>query len=292
MNKVYAYARISTKKQNIERQNRNILELYPNATLINETFTGTTNDRKEWNKLFKSVKQGDTIVFDSVSRMSRNAKDGISDYMNLFDRGIELVFIKEPHINTSVFKQQLENAKLGMTDNKIVNAVLEGVEKALMLLAEQQIEIAFEQAEKEVKDLSQRTIEGLITAKAKGNIGGRRTGSKVETKKYKDNKAKIIKLSKSFNGTLKDSEVLELLDIDRTTYYRYKKQIKAELEGKEETEKTEGFKKVCSSCKVEKQSTEFYNNKKTKDGKSYCCKECQNKRSEENRVKNLMERGW
>ena len=82
------------------------------------------------------------IIFDSVSRMSRNAEDGVKDYMDLFDRGVELVFIKEPHINTSVYKQQLDHAKLGMTDNDVVNAVLEGVTKALKLLAKQQIEIA------------------------------------------------------------------------------------------------------------------------------------------------------
>lgn len=229
---IYGYARISTNKQNIDRQNRNILKLHPGAKIINETYTGTTTDRKEWTKLFKNVKQGDMIVFDSVSRMSRNAEDGVKDYMDLFDRGVELVFIKEPHINTSVYKQQLDNAKLGMTDNEVVNAVLEGVNKALKLLAQQQIEIAFQQSEKEVMDLKQRTVEGIITAKANGKVGGRPIGSKIETKKAVGNKGKIIKLSKSFNGTLSDKEVLELLDIDRTTYYRYKKQIKAESEMK------------------------------------------------------------
>ena len=229
---IYGYARISTNKQNIDRQNRNILKLHPGAKLINETYTGTTIDRKEWTKLFKNVKQGDMIIFDSVSRMSRNAEDGVKDYMDLFDRGVELVFIKEPHINTSVYKQQLDHAKLGMTDNDVVNAVLEGVTKALKLLAKQQIEIAFKQSEKEVQDLKQRTIEGIITAKAKGKVIGRAIGSKIETKKAIENKAKIIKLSKSFNGTLKDSEVLELLSIDRTTYYRYKKQIREDLEVK------------------------------------------------------------
>lgn len=227
---IYGYARISTNKQNIERQNRNILASYPNAKLIKETYTGTTTDRKEWTKLVKSIKPNDTIVFDSVSRMSRNAEEGIKQYMELFDRGVNLVFLKEPHINTSVYKQQLDNATIGMTDNDIVNAVLEGVEKALKLLAQQQIEIAFNQSEKEVQDLKQRTVEGIITAKANGKVVGRPTGVKIETKKAIENKAKIIKLSKSFNGTLKDSEVLELLDIDRTTYYRYKKQIKSEME--------------------------------------------------------------
>ena len=223
---IYGYARISTNKQNIERQNRNILELYPNAKIVNEVYTGTTSDRPKWNKLLEGINPNDTIVFDSVSRMSRNAQEGIDTYMALFNKGVNLVFIKEPHINTEVFKKSLDSASIGMTDNEIVNEILRGVMKALELLATQQIELAFQQAQKEVDDLRQRTKEGIVTAKAQGKVCGRPSGSKIETAKAKDNKAKILKLSKSFNGTLTDKEVLELLDIDRTTYYRYKKQLK------------------------------------------------------------------
>lgn len=222
---IYGYARISTSKQNIERQNRNILELYPNAKIINEVYTGTTSDRKEWQKLVANVKANDTIVFDSVSRMSRNAQEGVKTYMDLFKKGVNLVFIKEPHINTETYKQAL-NIDLPSTDNEILKPILEGVMKALKVLATQQIELAFQQSQKEVDDLRQRTKEGIVTAKAQGKVCGRPTGSKIETTKAKENKAKILKLSKSFNGTLSDKEVLELLDIDRTTYYRYKKQLK------------------------------------------------------------------
>lgn len=233
MAKIYGYSRISTNKQSITRQNRNILELYPTAIIKEEVFTGTTTDRPIWTKLLKDIKAGDTIVFDSVSRMSRNAEEGVKEYLELYDLGVTLVFIKEPHINTNTYKKAL-NVDLGIeTDNEVLKPILNGVKKALEVLATQQIQIAFEQSEKEVNDLSQRTVEGLITAKANGKILGRRVGSKIETKKAIENKAKIIKLSKSFNGTLKDTEVLELLNIDRGTYYRYKKQIKAELSKKE-----------------------------------------------------------
>ena len=233
MAKIYGYSRISTNKQSITRQNRNILELYPTAIIKEEVFTGTTTDRPVWTKLLKDIKAGDTIVFDSVSRMSRNAEEGVKEYLELYDLGVTLVFIKEPHINTNTYKKAL-NVDLGIeTDNEVLKPILNGVKKALEVLATQQIQIAFEQSEKEVNDLSQRTVEGLITAKANGKILGRKVCSKIETKKAIENKAKIIKLSKSFNGTLKDTEVLELLNIDRGTYYRYKKQIKAELSEKE-----------------------------------------------------------
>ena len=61
----YGYARISKKKQNIERQIRNIKAEYPAAIIVQEAYTGTKINRKEWNKLYKTVKAGDRIIFDN-----------------------------------------------------------------------------------------------------------------------------------------------------------------------------------------------------------------------------------
>ena len=84
---MYGYARISTAKQSIERQIRNIKKEYPEATIIEEAYTGTTTDRKEWNKLFAKAKGKDVIIFDSVSRMSRNAEEGFKAYEELYKQG-------------------------------------------------------------------------------------------------------------------------------------------------------------------------------------------------------------
>ena len=105
----YGYCRISTKKQNIERQERNIKATYPEALIRKEVYTGTKSDRKEWNKLLKALKPADTVVFDSVSRMSRNAEEGFETYERLYNAGINLVFLKEPHINIDTYKQAIEN---------------------------------------------------------------------------------------------------------------------------------------------------------------------------------------
>ena len=106
----YGLARISTSKQNIERQVRNIFQQYPNAKIIQETYTGTTFEgRKELDKLLKILKAGDTLIFDSVSRMSRNAEEGCQLYEELYDANINIVFLKEPHINTSTYRRALEN---------------------------------------------------------------------------------------------------------------------------------------------------------------------------------------
>ena len=48
----YGYTRKSTPKQSIERQIRNIKADYPKAVIIQETYTGTKMDRKDWNKLY------------------------------------------------------------------------------------------------------------------------------------------------------------------------------------------------------------------------------------------------
>lgn len=221
---IYGYARISTAKQSIDRQIRNIRSKYPKSVIYQEVFTGTKVDgRKKWEQLMRTVKSGDTIVFDSVSRMSRNASEGFGCYQDLYNSGIELVFLKEPHINTTVYKQALEN-NVKLTGGN-VDYILVGINKYLMALAKEQIRIAFDQAEKEVTDLHQRTREGIETARLQGKQIGQRPGAKLTTKKSVAAKADILKYSQDFGGTLNDTECIRMIGIARNTYYKYKKEL-------------------------------------------------------------------
>ena len=231
----YGYTRISQRKQSIDRQIRNIKSAYPEAVIIEEAYTGTSIDRKEWNKLFKKVKKGDTIIFDSVSRMSRNAEEGFTAYEELFKRGVNLVFLKEPHINTATFKTAIEKA-IPMTGTSI-DYILEGINNYLLALAKEQIIIAFNQAEKEVADLHQRTKEGLETARLNGKQIGLTPGTKLTTKKSIVSKKIILKHSKDFNGSLDDAEVMTLTGLARNTYYKYKREIR------------EAESQTCETCK-------------------------------------------
>lgn len=137
----YGYCRISTRKQNIERQIRNILSEFSDAIILQEEYTGTKLDRKEWNKLFNSVRTGDTIIFDSVSRMSRNAAEGVEAYEALYKRGVNLVFLKERHIDTDTYRQTLQNS-VQLTGGD-VDYILEGVNRYMLALARRQIYLAF-----------------------------------------------------------------------------------------------------------------------------------------------------
>lgn len=225
---IYGYCRISTKTQNIDRQERNIKAVYPDAHIIKETYTGTTADRPQWKKLLKAVKPNDTIIFDSVSRMSRNATEGIELYMDMYSKGINLVFLKEGYINTDVYKKRTAEL-IAMTGNRIADVYINATNEVLMILAKEQIQIAFEQAEKEVQDLRQRTKEGLVTAKLNGKRVGNTTGNKLTTKKSIKAKEEIKKYSKSFSGNLNDAETMKITGITHNTYYKYKRELMQEL---------------------------------------------------------------
>ena len=104
---IYGYCRISTAKQSIDRQIRNIKAEYPTAHIVQEAYTGTSIFRPEWLKLYRVLKSGDMVVFDSVSRMSRNAEEGFALYEDLYHKGIRLVFLKEHHIDTETYKSSV-----------------------------------------------------------------------------------------------------------------------------------------------------------------------------------------
>lgn len=226
--KQYGYCRISTRKQNIERQIRNIQAAFPDAIIIREIYTGTKfQGRKELEKLLKIVCPGDTIIFDSVSRMSRNAEEGFQMYEELFRKGINLVFLKEPHINTDTYKKAMGN-QLDMTGD-VVDLILEGINRYLLELAKSQIRIAFEQAEKEVTDLRQRTKEGIETARLNGKQIGQVPGRTYETKKSKEAKRIIMKHNQDFGGSLNDIETMKQAGISKKTFYKYKNELLNEM---------------------------------------------------------------
>lgn len=227
---IYGYARISTPKQNIERQVRNILKEYPDACIVREVFTGTKiQSRKELEKILKCVATGDVIIFDSVSRMSRNAEEGFELYQKLFDDGVELVFLKEPHINTETYKKTLKNT-VQLTGTN-VDFILEGVNKYLMALAREQIHLAFEQSQKEVDDLRQRTREGIQTARLNGKQIGQKQDAKFHVKKAAPAKELIRKHNKNFGGQLNNEETWKLAGISKMTFYKYLREMNEEAAG-------------------------------------------------------------
>lgn len=197
---IYGYCRISTPQQNIERQERNIKAAYPDAVLVSEAYTGTKIERPKWSRLLTRVTKGDTIVFDSVSRMSRDAEKGCSIYEDLYNRGVLLAFLKEPHINTLLFQASL--------------------------ITMQDVAREFRLAEKEVIRIHEYTSEGIKTAKLNGKQIGQPKGAKLTTKKSIAAKQIIKQHAKEFGGSLSDPEVIKLAGISRNSYYKYKRELR------------------------------------------------------------------
>lgn len=235
---IIGICRKSRANQNIERQVRNILNKYPNARIIKITCSGAkVIGYKDFEKVIKEVKENKKnknykLVFDSASRMSRDSEGGCELYEDLFNHNVSIEFLKEPQINTDVFRKTLNNqielqAKTGNeATDKLINTVIQALNYYTIALAKEQIKKVFDEAETELKNIHQRTSEGLLTAKLNGKRVGTPKGTKLTTKKSIEAKEIIIKHYKVFgNGTLNATETMKLAGIDKNTFYKYKREL-------------------------------------------------------------------
>lgn len=227
------YARISKSTQNIERQLENLKKYNNEIILFQEAYSSKIIERPQFLNCIKlankEIKKGHkvNIIFDSVSRMSRDAEEGSNLYFELEQKGIDLIFIKEPYINTESYRKAL-TLSLPTTDNQMIEAILTGIKEAFKIKAKEDIKLAFIQAEKELIDIRERTSEGIREARAKGKQIGRVEGSEIETKRGNEIKEKLLKHSKKFGGSMTDKEFIEAFKISKTTLIKYKRILTTE----------------------------------------------------------------
>lgn len=147
MNNFFSYKRISTKEERgLQKYNRQEAALKKYATEngiefvaeFQEDESGKSFDnRKEWKRLEKLVQPGDTIVFKDISRFTREANNGYNKYMELLERGIELVFIDNPTVSTAYIKQLLNVAE---QQNIVARTSLESTVKLLIIVELDRVE--------------------------------------------------------------------------------------------------------------------------------------------------------
>lgn len=253
---IYGYCRASKPTQDPQRQADIILPLYPDAKIIMEKFTGTTQNRPKWNDLKSKLKKTDIVVFDEVSRMGRTGEEAFAEYEELASKGIELRFIKESYVNTSVFQErknqriaQIQQSTGSKATDKFIKSMIDALNEFSSDIVREQILLAFEDAKAEVDRLHRRTAEGMRTRGATneyktddngepvlddngnkivekyGTIAKSKLGKQVETAKAKKAKAIIRKHSKSFGGSLNDIDCMKLCGCSRNSYYKYKQEI-------------------------------------------------------------------
>lgn len=233
---IIGYARVSTPTQKLSRQIDNLKKAYPDIVIIQETYSGKTQNRPKWQKLLRQCRAGNVskLVFDEVSRFSRNAEEAIKEYKELYELGIELEFIKEPHINSEVYRQasqrqiNIDTSAMDADTAHLLNTVIEGLNDYLLAVAEKQIRLAFERAQAERELLSKRTSEGLKQAKLMGSKVGRQKGERLETRKKK-RAVKIIRQHyKLLGGKLTATQCFLLCQVTKSTFYRYINEMREE----------------------------------------------------------------
>lgn len=138
---IYAYARVSTAEQCLNRQLDALLK-YGVDEIYQEKMSGTKKNRPELDKLLSVLQSGDTVVVESLSRLGRSVKN-LSELMEYFNsNNIRLVSLKET-IDTK------------SSTGRLLFTILSSLA----------------QFERDV--LAERTREGLNAARARGRLGGR-----------------------------------------------------------------------------------------------------------------------
>lgn len=242
--KIFSYVRVSTAKQDINRQIDNIKAVYPNTIQYADHFTGKTVDRPQFNELKKAVNKAVnsheeiTIVFDSVSRMSRNADEGTAQYFEWYNMGVNLVFLNERYIDTDSYKKAINQAVTTTTTNdgtaasELIEAIMKAISKFMIEKVKDDIYRAFEQAQKEVDDLAKRTSDGMRSKGAGEKIRKARQGNRFTTVHELETRIHILKNLKAFGGndTLVAIADKKSVDTSIATLNRYKKHIEEDME--------------------------------------------------------------
>ncbi len=189
----YAYVRVSTKEQNIDRQ-LSALEPYkiPKKNIFCDYQSGKDFDRPAYQKMLKRLKSGDLLILKSVDRLGRNYNEILVQWQNITkDIGADILVLD-----------------MDLLDTRAKNGNLTGTLIADMVL---QIMAYFAQTERE--SIHQRQAEGIAAARAKGKHLGRRADPLPD-----DFEAVCVQCH---NGEMTTRKAAKTLAMSHTTFYRH-----------------------------------------------------------------------
>lgn len=223
MGNYFSYMRISTKenadKQSFARQKKAMkkFELDNDIEFLasfQDDSTGSTFERKEWKRLEKAVREGDTIVFKEISRFTREAEEGFKVYMDLLNRGVNLIFIDNPTVSTDYIKQLMQVAA---AQQRVAKKALENTIELLLI-----VELDRVQQEREI--IVKRIKQGIEASSKKQ---GRKKGS--ADKLTEELKEDLIKYMNDPTRSIKQKDVMEKHNIkSRHTFKRYLEMVQGE----------------------------------------------------------------
>lgn len=181
------YARVSTQDQNLDRQ-IDQLKAAGCEKIYQEKVTGKTKSRPELDKMLEHLREGDAVVVIKLDRIGRNTKHLIELSETFEEMGVNFVSLGDS-IDTST-----ATGKLFFT-----------------ILA------ALAQFEADLN--SERTMEGLASARARGHVGGR---PKADPEKIEQ----AMKMYDAKTFTLR--EITQATGFSKQTIYRYLREREAQ----------------------------------------------------------------
>ena len=196
----YAYIRVSTKEQNIDRQ---IMALAPYNIPPENIFcdyqSGKDFERPEYQRMLGVLKSGDLVIIKSIDRLGRNYND---------------ILVQWQYITKEV-KADILVLDMDLLDTRTRAGNLTGT-----LIADLVLQIFAYVAQTEREFIHQRQAEGIAAAKAQGKRLGRRPTT------MPDGFIDICRQCAS--GVMSTRKAAEKLGLSHTTFYRNFKKFVSE----------------------------------------------------------------
>lgn len=191
----YAYVRVSTASQNIDRQ---MEEMFRQDIEFKNIFidyqSGKDFERKNYQKLIKRLKKDDLLVIKSIDRLGR-------DYNMILDEWKKITKIIE--------------ADIIVIDMPLLDTRVEGKNLVGKFISDIVLQVLSFVAQNERENIKQRQAEGIRIAKAKGVHMGR--PNYVLPNNYEHVINKYIKRE------INNKEAQQLLNMSRGTFFKYLK---------------------------------------------------------------------
>ena len=208
MKKIFGYARVSSKDQNLDRQIRTLKEYVKSEKdIYTDKRSGKDTERENYQRLREIVREGDIIVCTELDRFARSKQDIKNELMYFKNEGVKIVFLDIPTTKIFLDKENTLNQ---------VNDIFDMVNNIL-------IEVIATMAEKERKKIRERQLQGIRAAKENGVKFGR--PKKVDLNDPQKKKEILELIQKVKNSKITNKEASDQLGISTRYFYTLKRKI-------------------------------------------------------------------
>ena len=192
---IYGYVRVSSTTQNIARQMEEMKKFeIPTKSIFIDKQSGKDFDRTNYQKMKRKLKKGDLVIIKSIDRLGRNYNMIIEEWSSI----------------TKSIQADIFVIDFPLLDTRIENKNLVG-----RFIADVVLQVLSFCAQNERENIKERQAEGIRLARERGVHLGR------PRYKLPDNFSNII--VKYHNHQLTDKEAMKLLNMKRSTFFKYAK---------------------------------------------------------------------